>query len=231
MSDLEPVIACRGLSKQLGARFALRNIELSVSGGESVALMGDNGAGKTTLLRCLAALCRPSAGVVLWYGRPAGVQPQDRRKVAMLMCQSCLYEHLTPRENLLFAARMTGTPTRRVDELLERADIEWSTNCTVSQLSTGMRQRLGIARAIIHDPPIWLFDEPGSGLDASGKQWLDDLIAEHRAAGRTICFSTHCAETAKRNSDRILCLDRGTLSCLQHAPFAVGSDVSVRRAA
>ena len=148
---------------------------------------GANGAGKTTLLGCLASVLRPDGGAVHWFGRPAGRDAALRRWIGMVAHESGLYSHLTARENLMFAARMSGAdnPRRRTDQWLELTGLALHADALPTRLSRGMRQRLAIARALIHDPPLLLLDEPFSSLDAAGSQWLAD------PAGRLAQPRTH----------------------------------------
>jgi heme exporter protein A len=211
----EPSIAIQTirLSRIFGDRQVLHDVDLAIAAGESVALTGSNGSGKTTLLRCLAALDRPSSGEVFWFGRRAASQPGFRKLVGMLSHESRLYGHLTLRENLLFAARMCALPRPRprVDALLDQAGLKLLADRAAAQVSKGIQQRLAMIRALIHEPPILLLDEPFSGLDGPGRDWLSEWLRELRNTGRAICFSTHDTELAGTLADRILTLRNGSL--------------------
>lgn len=206
MIHLSHPIQSLHLSKCLGGRMVLRGIDLTIAAGECVALTGDNGAGKTTLLRCLAAITRPTAGEVLWFGRPAGVNADQRRLVGMVAHESRVYAHLTLRENLLFAARMwaVAEAPQRADALLKRIDLQAAADRQVRHVSKGMRQRLALARALMHEPPILLLDEPFSGLDSASRDWLAGLLQELKGGGRAICLATHDLEHTRRLADRML---------------------------
>ncbi len=201
------------LSKVFGHRVVLREIDLEVAEGESVAITGANGAGKTTLLRCLASVLRPSAGEVRWFGRSAGAGPTSRRLVGMVAHESLLYPHLTLQENLIFAARMcdVSEPARQADAWLESTGLGPHAARFPTRISRGMRQRLSVARALIHDPPIVLLDEPFCSLDAEGTEQLLRLLMDLRSRRRTICFVSHDPLTMRRLADRVVELESGSV--------------------
>ena len=202
-----------GVSKAFGRRSVLRAVECAVLEGECVALTGANGSGKTTLLRCLAGLLRPTAGRIAWFGRPAGGDPAARRLLGMVAHDTGLYPHLTLRENLLFAARMSDVPQPVVqaDRWLAQTGLERRADDFPTQISRGMRQRLAIGRAVIHQPPILLLDEPFTGLDAAGSAWLLELLRDLHSSGRTICFVTHDQRPVAQLAQRVLHLEQGRL--------------------
>ena len=193
MTESQAAIRASQLSKAFGGRTVLDAVDLEIAPGESVALTGANGTGKTTLLGCLASALRPDGGTVHWFGRPAGRDAALRRWIGMVAHESGLYGHLTARENLTFAARMSGAddPRRRAEQGLDLAGLKRHADALPARLSRGMRQRLAIARALVHDPPLLLLDEPFSSLDAAGSLWLATLLADLHNRGRTICFVTH----------------------------------------
>ncbi len=202
-------IEARRLTVLFGMHTVLDEVDLEIAAGQTVAVVGANGAGKTTLLRCLAGVLRPTAGEVLWLGQTSLKSPAARRLVGMVAHQRLFYPELTPRENLLFAARMYGVcePKQRVTQLLADAGLSaWADQPTV-RLSHGMRQRLAVSRALVHDPPILLLDEPFSGLDTDARSWLTDLMVELCDGGATICFTTHDGQSAWQLADRILLVD------------------------
>ena len=213
MTAIELAIQVRGLSKEFGNRGVLRQIDLDIAVGESLALTGVNGAGKTTLLRCLAGLVRPNAGEVRCWGQPVQGNPAVRRWIGMVAHEQRLYPHLTLRENLIFAARMcrVAEPGRQADESLLRVGLSAYASYLPTQASKGMRQRIAVARALIHAPRILLLDEPFAGLDKQGSRWLLELLLELRAAGRTICFSTHDEAQTHSLAERVLEIQGGRL--------------------
>ncbi len=217
MAETRIAIQTRSLFRVLGGRLVLREVDLDVAEGESVALTGVNGAGKTTLLRCLASVLRPSKGEVRWFGRPAGADPEARRMIAMVGHESFLYPHLTLRENLIFAARMCDVrqPARRADQLLQSTGLYPHAHRLPTRISRGMRQRVAVARALVHEPRVLLLDEPFSGLDAEGAEWLLDLLLRLRDQQRTFCFAIHNEQMVGRLVDRVLRLRWGRLEELE----------------
>lgn len=211
MADQTTAIQVRGLSKAFGGRIVLRKLDLDVAEGERVALTGANGAGKTTLLRCLASVLRPTSGEVRWFGQSPVANPAARRLIAMVGHETRLYPHLTICENLIFAARMYGVsqPARRADQLLGSTGLRPYEHRFPARISQGMRQRVAIVRAMVHDPRILLLDEPFSGLDEEATGWLLGLLRDLRAQGRTVCFATHDRQQAERLADRVLHLCSG----------------------
>jgi heme ABC exporter ATP-binding subunit CcmA len=189
----------------------LRPLDLDVTEGQTVALTGANGAGKTTLLRCLAGVLRPTSGQVRWFDLSAASSPGVRRLIGMVGHEGRLYPHLTLRENLVFFARMYDVPqpTRRSDQFLQSIGMTAHAHRFPERISHGMRRRLAIVRALVHDPPILLLDEPFSGLDEEATGWLLGLLRELRARGKTVCFTTHDPQKVESLADRLLHLSAG----------------------
>jgi heme exporter protein A len=211
-------ISAKGLTQKFGSRVVLNNLRLEIAEGESVAIVGANGSGKTTLLRCLAALMRLSSGEVRWFGHPAADKPALRQLVGMVAHDGFLYPHLTARENLVFAARMyaVSDPGQRADALIEAAGLELYAFRQARKLSRGVRQRLSILRAIIHDPKILILDEPFAALDAAGTVWLSSLLQDLRRRRCAICFTTHDLPLAHAHADRVLELRSGILKVVEN---------------
>jgi ABC-type multidrug transport system ATPase subunit len=234
MAATSIAIQTERLSKVFGRRVVLREIDLEVAEGEIVAITGANGAGKTTLLRCLASVLRPSAGEVRWFGRSARAGWAARRLVGLVAHESLLYPHLTLRENLIFAARMSDVrdPARHADAWLGSTGLGPHATRVPTRISRGMRQRLAVARALIHDPPIVLLDEPFSGLDTEGSEWLVRLLQDLRTQRRTICFAAHDPLTRRRLADRLLELQSGRVRELEtDTEAATAGNLGVLRAA
>ena len=213
MTDSRIAIEVRRASKRFGRRLVLDEIDLQVAAGESIVLTGPNGAGKTTLLRTMAALVRPTSGEILWFGEKTGGQHAGRGSIGMVAHENRLYPHLTLRENLVFAARMcdVARPQDRAAALLETVGLREHSERLPPVLSKGMRQRLSLARALIHDPPILLLDEPFEGLDVNAERWLTGLLQELRQQGRTLCFVLHDEAKTRQLADRVLRLCQGRL--------------------
>ncbi len=213
MTDSCIAIEVRRVTKRFGRCVVLDAIDLQVQAGESIVLTGANGAGKTTLLRTMAGLIRPNSGEVLWFGENTAGQREYRRLLGMVAHEHRLYPHLTLRENLVFAARMYDLPQprERADALLETVSLSTHAERTPPVLSKGMRQRLSLVRALIHDPPVLLLDEPFEGLDAAAEAWLMGLLQDLRRKGMTLCFVLHDEAKTRALADRVLRLDQGRL--------------------
>jgi heme exporter protein A len=217
MSSPQIALSAIRLSKRIGGRLIFSGVDLEIHEGQCVAFLGPNGAGKTTLLRCLAALVRPSSGEVRWFGESAASTPALRGCVGMAAHDSFLYPQLSVRENLLFAARMCdlSDPHHRVDDWLRTAALEPLAAMPVKNLSRGMRQRITLLRAMVHNPRILLLDEPFAALDAAGATWLKELLHDFRGRAGAICFSTHDYTLAQTCADRVLLLENGSLQELE----------------
>jgi heme exporter protein A len=188
-----PIVEVAELARAFGPRRAVAGVTFSLAPGECLALFGPNGAGKTTLLRVLAGLLKPTSG----SARVAGIQlpggPLARSRVGLISHHTMLYEALSPRENVSFAARLYGIrdARARVEDSLQRMSMLERADAPIRSLSRGMQQRVSIARAMVHSPQLVLADEPYSGLDESGARALTALLQELRAAGTAIIIVTH----------------------------------------
>ena len=212
-------IGVNRLTHRYGSRIILNNLHLEIAAGESVAIVGANGSGKTTLLRCMAGLTRIQGGEVRWFGRPAADPPASRRLVGMAAHDGFLYPHLTARENLVFAARMHAAtdPGRQADTLIQAAGLGSYAFRQARKLSRGIRQRLSILRAMVHDPKILILDEPFAALDTAGMNWLGSTLQELRSRECTLCFTTHDLLLAQTYADRVLELRGGVLEIFKNA--------------
>lgn len=172
---------------------ALAGVSLTVEPGEVVLLLGPNGAGKTTLLRCIAGLARPLRGTVLLRGVDVHADPSARAGFGFLSHNALVYEDLTPRENLRFAAALQGLHDveSRITEALERVDLTDRADVLVRGFSRGMLQRLSLARATLHQPALLLLDEPFTGLDVAAAAALRGRLLAEREAGTAIVCVTH----------------------------------------
>jgi sodium transport system ATP-binding protein len=190
------MIRFSGLTKRYGPLTAVRDLSLSIAEGEVYALLGPNGAGKTTALRCLATLLAPSEGTASVGGIDVRHDPVAvRRKLAFLAASMGLYERLSARELISYFGRLHGVPKHdlrpRVEEMIELFGIGDFADRLCGRLSTGQRQRVSLARALVHDPPALILDEPTLGLDMLSGQTIYDFIATERTRGKAILFSTH----------------------------------------
>jgi heme exporter protein A len=206
---MSAAIELRGLRRDFGERTALAGVSLELGERETLLVLGPNGAGKTTLLRVLATLLRPSGGEARVFDcELPGQAWMLRGRVGYLGHEPLLYRDLSGRENLRFNARLHGLDAaaeQRIDVLLESVGMEQRANERVDGLSAGMRQRLAIARCVLHDPELLLLDEPDSHLDAEGRSLAGELIGR----GRTRVLVSHDPERALPESDRVLLLERG----------------------
>ncbi len=202
-----------GVTKRYGRVTAVRDVSLALRPGEATALVGHNGAGKTTLIKLMLGLVRPSDGEVRVLGvDPAGARGAEaRRDLGFLPENVAFHGALTGRESMAFYARLKGRPARANAELLERVGIAHAADRRVGTYSKGMRQRLGIAQALIGAPRLLLFDEPTSGLDPASRAEVYETIDALRASGATVLVSTHALEEIERRVDRAAIVHRGRL--------------------
>jgi heme exporter protein A len=208
-------LRARGLEKRFGAVAALRGIDLELSRGQCLAVLGPNGAGKSTLLRILAGLARANQGELEVAGRnqQALRRGAARALVGYVGHATLLYSELTAQENLVFAGRMQGVanPQRRASELLEAQGLAHTAERRAGTFSRGMCQRLSIARALVHDPELLLFDEPFTGLDRAAADALAERLASLRDGDRTCVLVTHELHQASRLASEAIVLADGRI--------------------
>jgi heme ABC exporter ATP-binding subunit CcmA len=213
-------VTVRDVSRHYGRRRALSRVSLECRAGEVLGLLGPNGAGKSTLLSILATLLTPSAGEVR-YGSKTAVEagPPLRARLGFLSHDLHLYPELTARENLLFFARLYGLAhvEDRVAAALDRASLAARKDDLVSGFSRGMRQRLALERALLHDPRLLLLDEPFTGLDDASVDALVARLRELRAAERIVVVVTHDLDVAERLLDKVAVLKDGRLAAYDQA--------------
>jgi sodium transport system ATP-binding protein len=197
-----------------GAVHAVDHITFEVREREIFGLLGPNGAGKTTALRMLATVMKPSEGTAVLGGHDVVQEPEQvRKQIGFLSGDMGLYHRLTPRETLNFFGRLHGLDGEnlksRIREVFALFDIEKFADTQVDKLSTGMRQRVAIARTLVHDPPILILDEPASGLDVPTARVIEEFILKSRNAGKSILLSTHVMEEAEYLCDRMAVIHEG----------------------
>lgn len=200
------------MCRAFGARTIVDGVDLCLGPAECLAIFGPNGAGKTTLLRLLAGLLRPTSGVITIGGEKLSRSPAARSRVGIISHHHMLYEALTGRENVQFAARMHGVAdgdavARSLESMgaLEFADVP------VRALSRGMQQRVTIARALVHDPDVLLADEPYTALDEAGTRAVAARFSAIRGAGGSIVLVTHNAEEGSAAATRTARMENGRL--------------------
>jgi len=205
-----PPVELQEVSKSYGNAAVLRNVSLSVAAGESLVLVGHNGAGKTTLMKLLLGLVRPTSGQVRVFGGDPAAAAQ-RGALGYLPESISFDEAMTGRELLSFYARLKGVNGSSCDELLAQMGIAEAADWRLSTWSKGMRQRLGLAQAILGRPRLLLLDEPTSGLDPSLRSTLYETIDTLRADGVTVLISSHALNEVEEHADRIAIMQRGKL--------------------
>jgi ABC-2 type transport system ATP-binding protein len=210
------LIACDGLGKRFGSLQAVDGVSFRVEAGEVLALLGPNGAGKTTTLRMLASLLMPSSGRATVCGLDTVAQPDEvRRTLGLLTEHHGLYTRMRADEYLRFFGRAYGLPEpeirRRADELLRGLDLAESRHRRLGEYSKGMRQKLALARALLHDPSVLLLDEPTSAMDPASARLVRDAILTLRGGARAIVVSTHNLAEAEMLADRIAIIRQGRL--------------------
>ena len=207
-------IDSREIEKKFGYSFAVRSIDLQVRRGEFVALFGRNGAGKTTFLKIAATLMRPTRGRLVVEGFDIAKQPEEaRRRIGFLSHNTFVYRDLSAIDNLKFFCRLYGVDDSndRLLGILDRVGLRKRANDTVRAFSRGLQQRVGIARALLHDPSLILLDEPYTGLDAHASQTLNELLDGAVAAGKTVVLTTHDVDQGLRGATRAVIVDRGVV--------------------
>ena len=209
------LIAVRNVYKRYGRKTVLKGVSLDVAAGQVMALLGANGAGKSTLMRMVAGLAQPTGGEIALGGVTVGKAGYElRRYIGVVGHLPLLYDNLSGYENLAFFARMYDmqTPAARIEAVLRAVDLWAPRRDLVRTYSRGMAQRLAIARAILHDPPVLLLDEPDTGLDQQSAEMLHRLINRLGAANRAILLTTHNLERALAWADSLSILVDGKIA-------------------
>lgn len=204
-------IRVEGLTKRYGRRTAVDDLSFTVGPGRVTGFFGPNGAGKTTALKAVVGLARPSAGRALVRGTSVTRIRPDARLLGVHIEPCGAHPGRTGRAHLRSLAALAGLPRRRVGEVLELAGLEEAARVRGGKYSMGMRQRLGLAAALLGDPEILVLDEPVNGLDPQGIRWLRTLLRDRAANGGTVLLSSHMLGEAARTVDDVIMIDRGRL--------------------
>ena len=220
------------LEKTLGKNHVLRGISFEASSGEIFGLLGPNGAGKTTTLRIICTLLAPDAGSVEVLGFDTRTAPQEiRRRVGVVTAEIGVYPRLSARENISYFAELSGVLDgelkRKVDTVIERLDMRDFANQRAESLSSGQKQKVAIARAIVHDPPVLMFDEPTSNLDVLASREIREFMVESKSRGKCVIFSTHVLHDAERLGDRVTIMRRGQVVASGPTAEVRGSSVDL----
>ncbi|WP_033440195.1 ABC transporter ATP-binding protein [Saccharothrix sp. NRRL B-16314] len=205
------MIEVRGLTRRYGDVLAVDDLSFDVEPGKVTGFLGPNGAGKSTTMRIMLGLDRPTSGTALVNGRPYATFTEPLREVGALLDPGAAHHGRTGRSHLRVAARSNGIPARRVDEVIERVGLDRAARRRIKGYSLGMRQRLGIAAALIGDPGVLLFDEPINGLDLDGVRWIRGLLRQLADEGRTVLVSSHLMSEMEQVADRLVVIGRGRL--------------------
>jgi sodium transport system ATP-binding protein len=222
--DDAPAVDVRGLTKVFwdegrGEVRAVDGLDFDAHRGEILGLLGANGAGKTTTLRTLATILKPTRGTARVMGHDVLTSPESVRKsLGFYSASTALYPRLTARETLEFFALVNRYPAdkvqARVDDLIRRFGMTEYQNARVEKISSGMKQKVSIARTVAHDPPVLIFDEPTVGLDVFAALEMQNVIRQLRDDGKCIIFSTHIMSEAEKLCDRIGIIHRGRILAL-----------------
>jgi ABC-2 type transport system ATP-binding protein len=205
------MIEARGLVKRYGATAAVNDLTFTIRPGLVTGFLGPNGAGKTTTMRLILGLDYPSAGTVTVNGKPYAQLPSPMHEVGALLDAGAVHGGRTARNHLLSLAQTNGIGRRRVDEVLGIVGLSDVAGKRSKGFSLGMRQRLGIAAALLGDPKILMFDEPVNGLDPEGILWIRTLMRSLAAEGRTVLVSSHLMSEMEYTADHLLVIGRGRL--------------------
>jgi sodium transport system ATP-binding protein len=222
----QAAVTVERLEKTLGKNKVLRDISFEAQAGEIFGLLGPNGAGKTTTLRIICTLLSPDAGKVEVLGFGTRTAPEEvRRRIGVVTADIGVYPRLSARENIEYLARLCGLSgaglTRRVDAVIERLDMGSFAKQRAESLSSGQKQKVAIARAIVHDPEVLMFDEPTSNLDVLASKEVREFMVESKGRGKCVIFSTHVMHDAERMCDHVTIIHHGRI-------VASGSTIEVR---
>jgi ABC-2 type transport system ATP-binding protein len=204
-------VTARGLTKTFGRVTAVRDMSFTAPAGKITGFLGPNGSGKTTTLRMSLGLIQPTGGTVLIGGVPYSQLDHPRRRVGALLEATGFHPGRRARDHLRVLAGAERIPDRRVDEVLGQVDLAGAAGRRVRGFSLGMRQRLGIAAALLGDPGVLILDEPVNGLDPAGIAWLRGLLRRLAAEGRTIVLASHLLSEIAQTADHVLIVSAGQL--------------------
>ena len=210
-SRATPVASCRALTKRYGELTALGGVSFSLERGTVTGFLGPNGAGKTTTLRLLLGLAEPTAGEALVFGRRYRELEQPVLRVGAVLESADFHPSRNGRDHLRALAFAARLPLTRVEEVLELVELSGAAGRRVKTYSLGMRQRLGLAAALLGDPELLILDEPANGLDPVGVRWLRNFLQQLAEQGRTVLISSHLLAEVAQTVDQVLIIDHGRL--------------------
>jgi ABC-2 type transport system ATP-binding protein len=204
-------ISLRGLTKRYGDRVAVDELTLEIEPGVVTGFLGPNGAGKTTTMRMILGLAAPTSGTALVNGRPYVELDQPLRTIGALLDSSAVHPARSGRDHLRVMALTQRVPRARVDEVLALTGMAEAARRRTGTYSLGMKQRLGIAGALLADPEVLMLDEPVNGLDPDGVRWIRTLLRSLAEEGRTVFVSSHLMSEMQQTADRLVVIGRGRL--------------------
>lgn len=211
---MDCMLETHGLTKRFGrgdvAQTAVENVSLHIGKGEVYGLLGPNGAGKSTTLKMICGMLRPTEGAIAFDGHPW--RRDDLYAIGSLIEEAPIYPNLTARENLRVRTTLLGLPDERIDEVLRTVDLEGTGKKRAGRFSMGMKQRLGIALALLAHPSLLILDEPTNGLDPIGIEELRDMIRAFPGQGITVLVSSHILSEVQQMADRIGIITHGRLA-------------------
>src|SRR5689334_22831237 len=228
---MAPVVRAESLTKRYGTLTAVDDLSFALEPGTITGFLGPNGAGKTTTLRMLLGLARPTHGQALIFERPYAEIEQPALRIGVVLEATDFHPGRSGRNHLRTLSAAAGLPDSRVDQVLQTVELAGAANRRVKGYSLGMRQRLGLAAALLGDPELLVLDEPANGLDPEGVRWLRDFLRSFAAGGRTVLVSSHVLAEVAQTVDRVLIINRGRLvveSTLGQLTARVGGSVRVR---
>jgi ABC-2 type transport system ATP-binding protein len=205
----DPVVTVSSLTKRYGDLIAVDDLSFSLPSGTVTGFLGPNGAGKTTTLRLLLGLAEPTAGEALVFGRRYRELDDPARRVGAVLESSDFHPGRSGRDHLRTLALAAEIPSGRVEEVLELVELKTAADRRVRSYSLGMRQRLGLAGALLGDPELLVLDEPANGLDPAGVNWLRRFLRWFAEQGRTVLVSSHMLAEAEQTVDQVVIIDRG----------------------
>jgi len=226
-----PVVLSEGLTKRFGGLTAVDDLSFVLEAGTITGFLGPNGAGKTTTLRMLLGLAAPTGGRALIFDQPYSQLADAARRVGAVLEATDFHPGRTGRDHLRTLSRAVELPDSRVDKVLGLVELTDAAGRRVKGYSLGMRQRLGLASALLGDPELLVLDEPANGLDPEGVRWLRDFLRTFASEGRTVLISSHVLAEVAQTVDQVLIISRGRLvveTSLERLTARVGGSVRVR---
>ncbi len=225
------VVKAESLTKRFGEVSAVTDLTFALEAGTITGFLGPNGAGKTTTLRMILGLAAPSSGRALVFGRPYAELPHAGLRIGAVLEATDFHPGRSGRDHLRMLGKAVGVPDSRADEVLRLVELGDAARRRVKGYSLGMRQRLGLAAALLGDPELLILDEPANGLDPEGVRWLRDFLRTLAAQGRTVLISSHVLAEVAQTVNRVLIINRGRLvlsSSLAELTTRAGRAVRVR---